>query len=442
MTNMHHLYQSKHLQKSGLLVLALSFTLSIGAKAQNGPCSEDANDIRTAYSLYYEDYKNENWQTSLPYLKWIVRCSPGFPNNSDRNYERLVEVYEGIGMGSEDPEMQRAYLDSALYVFDTAVSSLQDAGIEASEYEWVFEKGRFLQGHSEELPDLQSEVGSVYREAFHLDSARIQGYYINYVILDLVQQDDKGAAVDFMDEVEETRSEDAEVMAMITDWRGRLFTSPEERIGFLQTQLEKKPDDADLIAELVELYMEEGYRDEVYDLAPRLMESDPSARTFRLIAKMRLEDGQADEAISLYEESLTMDGGPEAAKEVYFNIGIAHQQEGRLSRARTAFRQSLQADPNYGAALLAVGDLYMTAVQGCGSFEREDRAVYWLAADYFDRAAARDPSVSSQARQRLNSIRRLMPTAEDKFFKSWTAGDSYTVNYGCYAWMGETTRVR
>lgn len=439
---MHHLYQSRTLQKSGLLVLAFTFAFAVTAKAQGGPCSEDANTVRMNYSLYYEDYKNENWQTSLPYLRWMVECAPGFPNNSDRNYERLVEVYEGIGMGQEDPEMQRAYLDSALYVFDTAVSNLQDAGVEVNEYDWVFEKGRFLQSHSEELPDLQSEVGATYREAFYLDSARIQGYYINYVILDFVQSDDKGAAVEFMDEVEEARSGDAEIMTMITDWRGRLFTSPEERIGFLQDQLEKKPDDADIIAELVELYMEEGYRDEVYDLAPRLMESDPSARTFRLIAKMRLEDGQADEAIDLYEQSLEMDGGPDAAKEVYYNIGIAHQQEGRLSRARTAFRQSLQADANYGAALLAIGDLYMTAVQGCGSFEREDRAVYWLAADYFDRAASRDQSVSSQARQRLNSIRRLMPTAEDKFFKGWTAGDSYTVNYGCYAWMGETTRVR
>ncbi|NNE69467.1 MAG: tetratricopeptide repeat protein [Rhodothermales bacterium] len=439
---MHHLYQSRILPKSGLLVLALSFAFAAGAKAQGGPCSEDANTVRMNYSLYYEDYKNENWQTSLPYLRWMIECAPGFPNNSDRNYERLVEVYEGMGMGAEDPEMQRAYLDSALYVFDTAVSNLQDAGVEVSEYDWIFQKGRFLQNHAAELPDLQIEVGPTYRAAFNLEPARVQGYYINYVVLDLVQRDDKGAAVEFLDEVEEHRSDDAEIMAMVTDWRGRLFTSPEERIGFLEDQLEKKPEDADIIAELVELYMEEGYRDEVYDLAPRLMESDPSARTFRLIAKMRLEDGQADEAIDLYEQSLEMDGGPDAAKEVYYNIGIAHQQEGRLSRARTAFRQSLQADSAYGAALLAIGDLYMTAVQGCGSFEREDRAVYWLAADYFDRAASRDPAVSSQARQRLNSIRRLMPTAEDKFFKGWNAGDSYTVNYGCYAWIGETTRVR
>ena len=188
----------------------------------------------------------------------------------------------------------------------------------------------------------------------------------------------------------------------------------------------------DLLAELFELYMEEDMRDQVYELAPRMMEADPSARTFRLIGKMRLEDGQSEEAIDLYQRSLEMEGGADAAREVYYNIGIAHQQEGRLSRARTAFRQALEADPDYGSAIMAIGDLLTSAVQGCGSFEREDRAVYWLAADYYERAASRDEMIAPQARQRLQGIRRFMPTAEDKFFKGWNAGDSYTVNYGCY----------
>jgi tetratricopeptide (TPR) repeat protein len=440
MIAMQKRYISFGLPKAGLLALLVSFCLPLAASAQFESCAD--GDDRTNYSLYYEEYKNENWENSLPYLKWILRCSPGMPNGSDRNYTRVVEVYEGIGMSQEDPVMQRAYLDSALYIFDSAVTILQDAEIEVSEYDWVFDKGRFMQKHSAELPDLQTDVGGVYETAFHLNPARIQGYYINYVVLDYVTKEEKGAAVEFLSVVEEARGDDADVMTMVTDWRGRLFTSPEERIEFLGTQLEKSPEDGDLIAELAEIYMDEGYRDELYELAPRLMASDPSSRTFRLIAKMRLEDGQADEAIDLYQQSLEMEGGTEAAREVYYNIGIAHQQEGRMSRARTAFRQSLQVDSDYGAAILAIGDIYMTSVQNCGSFEREDRAVYWLAADYFDRAAARDQSSVNPARQRLNSIRRLMPTAEDKFFKGWKGGDSYTINYGCYSWIGESTRVR
>ena len=159
---------------------------------------------------------------------------------------------------------------------------------------------------------------------------------------------------------------------------------------------------------------------------------------------MRLDDGDTVDAIRLYNESLEMPGGADAAKEVYFNIGIAHQQEGRLANARTQFQQSFRADPTYVQALIAIGDLYVTSVQGCGSFEREDRAVYWLAADYFDRAAGTSSleAFKSQARNRVSSIRRFFPTAEDKFFKSWNPGDKYAIDYGCYSWIGESTTVR
>lgn len=427
------------------IVLTL-VTLGMGlqtATAKGQACSEDQNEIAMNYSLYYEDYKNGNFDSSLPYLRWILECAPTFPSGRDTNFRRAVEVYEGIAMGADNPDDQRVYLDSALYVFDTAVSNLQDAGVEADPFYWQFEKGRFIQGHAAELADLQSQVGQIYHNAFDIDPVRLQSYYINYIIADYIQNDDKGAAVDFMDTVEDARGGEQEVMDLITQWRGQLFTSPEERINFLEGQLEKKPDDADIMAELFELLMQEGHRDRVYELAPMMMEHDPSARTYRLIGKMRLEDGQTDEAIRLYQESLELPGGPEGARESYFNIGIAHQQEGRLSRARTSFRQALQADPSYGAALIAIADLYVSAVQGCGTFEREDRAVYWLAADYYQRAASRGSDAEAvHARSRLSQIQRYMPTAEDKFFKGWNEGDSYTIDYGCYSWIGESTTVR
>ena len=424
------------------LALPLSITAVSPASAQPGPeCNED--DVPMNYSLYYEDFKIESWATSLPYLKWILKCAPGFPGNNDRNYERLVDVYEGLALGSEG-DIQRTYLDSALFVHDVAVDSLRSAGVEVDPFDWAFSKGRFIQKHNQLLPDRQTDVGGIYREAYDLDHTRLQNYYVNYIIADLVSKDQKGDAVDFMDIAEADFADDADVLTTIENWRGQLFTSPEERIGFLESQIEKNPDDGELKAELLQLYMDEGIRDMAYQLADEVMNDAPTARLYRTVAKMRLDDGDTDEAIRLYEESLSMESGVDAAREVYYNIGIAHQQEGRLASARTQFRRAIETDPTYVQALIAIGDLYVTAVQGCGSFEREDRAVYWLAADYFDRAAARaeNDAYANQARQRRQNIQRFFPTAEDKFFKNWNPGDRYTIDYGCYTWIGETTTVR
>lgn len=426
-----------------IVVLAAIIGLqAMPAAAQPSPeCNED--DVPMNYSLYYEDYKIESWSTSLPYLKWILQCAPGFPGNNDRNYERLVDVYEGLALSS-DGDTQRAYLDSALYVHDFAPDSLNGAGVEVDPFDWVFEKGRFIQKHNALLPDVQTEVGGVYLEAYNIDHTRLQNYYVNYIIADFVSKDRKGDAVDFMDRVEVDFADDADVMNTVETWRGQLFTSPEERIGFLESQIEKNPEDGELKAELLQLYIDEGIRDMAYEMADQVMSESPTGRLYRTVAKMRLDDGDTEEAIRLYEESLDMEGGVEAAREVYFNIGIAHQQEGRLASARSQFRRAIQEDPSYVQALIAIGDLYVTAVQGCGTFEREDRAVYWLAADYFDRAASRAESdtYANQARQRRQNIQRFFPTAEDKFFKNWNPGDRFTIDYGCYTWIGETTSVR
>jgi tetratricopeptide (TPR) repeat protein len=415
---------------------------AVPAAAQPSPeCNED--DVPMNYSLYYEDYKIESWSTSLPYLKWILDCAPGFPGNNDRNYERLVDVYEGLALSSED-DMQRAYMDSALFVHDFAPDSLNAAGVEVDPFDWVFGKARFIQKHNAMLPDLQTEVGGLYLAAYDLDYTRLQNYYVNYIIADFVSKDRKGDAVDFMGRAEVDFADDEDVMNTIETWRGQLFTSPEERIGFLQGQVDKNPEDGELKAELLQLYIDEGIRDMAYELADQVMNDNPTGRLYRTVAKMRLDDGDTEEAIRLYEESLDMEGGQEAAREVYFNVGIAHQQEGRLASARSQFRRALDADPSYVQALIAIGDLYVTAVQGCGTFEREDRAVYWLAADYFDRAASRAESntFANQARQRRQNIQRFFPTAEDKFFKNWNPGDRFTIDYGCYTWIGQTTTVR
>ncbi len=423
---------------SGMFLPALS-AYAQDAGTQEKPTQQD---ILVHYSLYYEDFKNGNYESALPNLRWILEHAPGFSRNTDKNFDRAVKVYEELAMAAEDEATRRAYLDSALLMFDKAVPTIKDIGGTIDEFEWVRNKGNFILKHREDLPDMVDSVAVYFRKAWELDPQRTQLFYIEYIIRDYLSKDDKQAAVEFMEEVEEKRGDDPEIMARITEFRGALFTSPEERIEFLESQLEKNPGDLDIITELFELYREEGMRDKMYEIGEKLKELEPSARTYRILGKMRLEDGDTEEAIRLYQKSLELDESKENAREVYYNIGIAYQQMGQLSRARTAFRKALQADPNYGLALIAIGDLYVQAVQNCGSFEREDRAVYWLATDYYERAKARDPSVANMANQRIRSIRRFYPTAEDKFFKGWNAGDKYTVNYGCYEWINETTTVR
>lgn len=428
----------------GLVIASLSLVLTARAQPAAAQAEEpSANEKAMHYSLYYEDYKNESFASALPNLRWILEHAPTYPRNDDRNYERAWKLYEGLAEQAEDEETARTYLDSALVILNTAVSNLEDAGAEVDRYEWARNKGRFIQSHLDLLPDKREEAVEAYRKAFEAAPDRLQSYYINAVIQGYVDLDNKQAAIDFMSQVEEHRADDAEVMEILTDWRGQLFTSPEERYAFIQAQLENDPENLDLLREKFELEQELGHRTEMFQTADRLIEVAPTAKNYHEVGMLYLDDGEPRRAFEYFQQAVEAEGGDTIMRDTYYNMGVAQRQMEQLSRARTYFRRALEVDPQFGRAYIAIGDLYVSAVAECSdTMGREDRAVYWLAVDYYERARSTDSSVANEANQKINTYRRYFPDQEALFFKGWEPGQSYSIDYGCYSWIGETTTVR
>ncbi len=425
----------------GLLCFLLMAAFATPAQAQMD------QEAAMHYSLYWENFKNGDCDAAMPDLKWIIENAPMFPNrgsNHDRNFERLRECYEKYAEAATEPDMKRAYVDSAVATFDQAMSTIQDAGVEDFDpVKYTFEKGRFMQKHGEVLADRAPEVCGIYEDTFNSNPEMMSAYYIEFVIRCYVSDDNKEGAVAYMDRVETAYPDNAEMEGVLDQWRNALFRNPEERYEFVKSQLDKEPDNVELMRELFEIAQDLEYRDDVMMLGDRLMQVDPSPATFTLMGEMYQDDGDIEGALGLYQRAIDMGA---ASKEIYYNMGLAEKEMGRLSRARGNFRQALELDPNFGRALMGIASVYQQAVADCGSFEREDRTVYWLVADYYSRAANADPAIASSAQQQAASMRRYFPSAEDKFFKKWTDGSSFTVNAAnsgsCYGWINETTRVR
>ncbi len=424
----------------GSIAASLVLVYTVQAQPAAAQTAPEEQEKLVKYSLYYEDFKNGNYESALPNLRWILENAPAFhgPGRlSDVNYERAIALYDSLASktGSRD------WLDSALVLFDNAVPVLTEAGAEVDEYLWTFNKARFIQNHAEQLPDLQDEALVLYRKAYDLAPDRIQPYYIYLLIQDYAAED-KQKAIDFMEDVEQKFQGNEEVIGYITQVRNSLFTSPEERMAFLEEQLEKNPNDTEIVRELFEIYQELGERDKMYEIGERLNSMEPSVETLRILANLRLGDGEPKAAYDMLQQMTSMPGYKPIAEDQY-NMGVAQQQMGSLSRARQHFREAIKLNPNFGRAYIGIGDLYVTAVSECSStFEREDRAVYWLATDYYERARQVDPSVANMAETKIRSYRRSFPDQEALFFKGWKVGDSYAVNYGCYAWIGENTTVK
>lgn len=398
------------------------------------------------YSLYHENFKNENYESARSDLVWILEHAPEIPGGDDRNFERAVELYEGLAAQSEDQKVRQAYLDTAATHLTSAVPRMKELGLEFSEVNWEVMKGNFVQRHQGNLPDVEGlESPTIhFRRAFEAGPQEINVYYIRQVLQSYLEENDLQKAIEFANTVEAKRGEDEKVDSIIRSVRDRVFDmNPQARISYLEEQLEQSPDSMALLTDLFEAYNEQGNVSKASELAPRLMKMNPSAETVREIAKMRLENGRPKAALKAYDRAANQ--GVELTADDYFSRGSAYREMDQLPQARREFRKAIDMRSDFGEAYIAIGDVYTLAVNQCSGskMSRQDRAVYWIAVDKYRQAKEVSPSMSSTADSKIQTYRQVFPRKEDIHFESeWEIGESFTIDYGCYSWIGETTTVR
>ena len=132
---------------ASVLTLALAPQPALAQSSTDSEVSQQQKAMH--YSLYYENFKNDNFEGARKDLQWILANAPGFPKGDDRNYERAVELYAGLAkQATDDPNKQAAYIDTAMTYLTSAESKMKEQNLDYSEYEWELEKGRFLQQYS------------------------------------------------------------------------------------------------------------------------------------------------------------------------------------------------------------------------------------------------------------------------------------------------------
>ena len=429
------------------LVLSAALPTSVAAQEADDEDGPDENEILRNYSLYWENLRNENFESAAPRLRWMLEHAPTAPRDDDRNYRRAVDLYTGLAENAEDNSERIAYLDSAAVMLATSQTELDEQGVEYDEYRWEMRKGRFLEQYGSELESIPENLDNApthYERAFNLDPERIDVYFVNVIIEEYLDRGDPEDAIAFMGLAEELRGDDAEVMEIVDRERSRIFDrNPRALMSHLEGVVEENPEDIDSVIALFELYVDRGEFTKANELANDLIERDPPAEVLLAIADLRIEDGDAEGAIEMFDRA--EEKGATFSASDYFNMGEAKKSLGQLSNARTYYRNAIDKDESFAEAYIAIGDLYVDAVSECsgGEMGRSDRAVYWVAVDQFQKAIEADGGSNSRAESRINTYREVFPRSEDIFYRDdWTEGESFTVDSGCYSWINETTIVR
>ncbi len=435
-------YRRKIVPVTVALLFCTLLLASTGLAQPSQAQDQVSQEVKIKYSLFYEYFKNEDYQSASPHLSWLLENAPTY--RGERNWERGITMYEGLAESAEDPETKKAYLDSALALHDQIVPTFEEAGKAdvIDEVEWTINRGRFLQTHSNVYGDRQDEVFQAYMTAYEMAPGEINPYYIRYITDTYVSRDEKQKAIDFMKKAEKHYSDSADLMQYFNDTRDNLFTNPKERVQFLEGQLKSDPENVEILNELFGLYQDLDRSAKVEEIGQRLLELDPNAETYKLLGQMNFEQSEYNTAMGHFKKAIEMAENATMRRDIYHSMAEVQQDMGNLRAARRYARQAIEEDEDFGEAYLLIANVYATAVQNAGSMEREDRAVYWLVLEYYQRAAQVDPSVKSRAQNAIQTYRKYIPSREDMFFKGWEEGDSYTIDYGPYQWINETTTVR
>jgi tetratricopeptide (TPR) repeat protein len=431
----------------GLCLSLVLLVLSVSAAAAQDSSEPTRREKLMHYSLYYENYKNDDFKSARSDLLWILENAPGTPDGDDDNYRRAINLYVGLADQATEAPAKTAYLDTAATYLAAAPDTLDQLGLEYEPYKWQRRKGRFLEQYHDALStsDLEGLAApeTHYEDAFELAPSELDPYYIQQVLTAYLDENAIQDALSFANAVEEERT-DPEVADMIGSVREQVFQkNPQAQVRYLEAQVEQYPDSTKLLTTLFDAYNDQGNVDKAAALGKRLMGMEPNAETILEVGTMRLENGRPKAALTAYQRAA--DQGATLQPEDHFNRGTALQKAGKLSEARAAFRTAIDMQSDFGRAYIAIGDLYARAVNACsgGEMRRKDKAVYWAAVDKYREARDVAPALSSVADSKINTYRKVFPTKEDIFYREdWERGGSFTINYGCYSWIGETTSVR
>ncbi|MCK4346724.1 MAG: tetratricopeptide repeat protein [Bacteroidales bacterium] len=435
-----------------LAILFVVFSLQVfgqkgvedGSKYGHG---EDSIRCTRNYSLYYEYYQQKNYTDALPY--WRIPYNE-CPKVSKNIYIHGINMYKNFMNSAAGNEVLiYSYLDTIMMIYDQRIKYFGQEGYvlgrKARDFLLVkkdnpddirqgyeaLSKCIQLQKNKTEnfvLALFMTSTEQLFKEEEFTNEDVIQNYAIASEIIEykLSRQD----------------TEDNQELKKTLDGifaRSGAATC-DGLISLFEPQFKKDPNDLEVIKKSFLLLRDANCTetDFYYQICKAFFKHEPKAELAYHLALLSNDRNDFSQAGIFYKQAIELQTDAKEQARYYIELGdITYRELGNNSLARDYARKAIKADPESGHPYMLIGNIYI-ASKSCADDELAEKAIYWLAVDYYVKAKTIQPDLSEIANKNIASYSQHFPDNETVFFHGYKEGDVYQV--GC--WINEKTKVR
>lgn len=398
-------------------------------------------EFRKNASLFTEYHKNADYRSAVPYGWKVIELDPV---RNKTIYHRMAECYFNFYEKETDPALKTANADTMIQLYDLGIKHVPDRAGSL----WL-QKAYALENY---FPDREQDAIHAYEKTLEVDFDGTDFAYIDRLGALYIKNIPTEAEASFkMKAIELYRrvAEKDPTNQTVVDRLRRLITDPRELIDLAEKKLATDPENLEYLWSTAQAFIQaEQFEGAERHLSKLVKKAPATVNYWNELGKVMFRQRKFKQAIDAYESALKLNP---AVKENYLNIAWCHRELKNFESARTYAQRAAQRERGWGRPYMEIAEIYKASVEDCimnskggdwGKMDLNDKLVYKLAQESYQRAKSVEPGIGSEADQRSRELSTLVPTREDYFFHRDKIKDGkIDIQGSCYPWIKETATV-
>ena len=428
-------------------VLALAGSATLSAQGKFGP---DSAECIKYLSYYTEYYKQKNYDSAIPnWRKAYQLCPPTSRYTLLQNGTTLIKRL--IQQNAKNPAYRAALVDSLMTIYDQrvqywpkyATTSLNNKASDIYNY-MKKEPMKMYEGLTE-IISINKAATTPNVFLFQVNTA-IDLYKDGILEPETVINAYETAIAYLADAQPKNDAEKSAVEKTVADVENLFISSQvascENLLELFGPRYEADPQNLDLAKNIVRMMsVTEGCTDNdlFLNAVTTMYNLEPSHTSAYFLYKLYSSRSDVANAVKYMEEAISAaESDSETDANYSFELAAFCYKNGKNADAVAYAQKAIElSDALDGKAYMLMGTIWGSIV--CPGNDIEQRAKYWVAVDYMNKAKNADETLAEDANNYIRQYSAYYPQTAEAFMYDVTDGQSYTVS--C-AGMRATTTVR